>query len=194
MENQNNTEEHVAPVKSGATSQQKKWVIIGVVILAALYILKSFIFSPENINERMIESATDGEYDVSIDKDGGYTTTSKDGESVNVTSGGTAKVPDNWPSTVPIPSGVKVEYAAVMAGQDSANVSTLNYTTDKSAESISDLYKTELAQNGWTIQAQVATGDGFMLTAMRSEEEAVSVYITSAEGKTNVMLSVQEKK
>jgi len=191
MENQDNTGEQVAPVKSEVSSQQKKWVIIGVVILVVLYIFKSFIFSPENITERMIESATNGEYDVSIDTDGAYTATSNDGESVNVTSGGTAKIPDNWPSTVPIPSGVKVEYAAVMTGQDGENVSTLNYTTNDSAESISELYKTELSQNGWTIQAQVATGDGFMLTAMRSEEEAVSVYITSAEGKTNVMLSVQ---
>jgi hypothetical protein len=191
MENENNKTDPAVVTSTGLPSQQKKWIIIGVVIIAALYVLKSIVFSPENITEKIIENATDGKYDVSIDNDGSYTATSKDGESVNVTSGSTAKIPDNWPSTVPIPSGVKVEYAAVVAGQDGASVSTLNYTTSDSADSVSDVYKTALAQNGWTIEAQVATGDGFMLSAKRSEEEAVSVYITSAEGRTSVMLSVQ---
>lgn len=190
MEDQNNPSSQPLPV-SGVGSTQKKWIIIVIVVLVALYLVQSMLFSPEDMAERMIEQASNGEYDVTIEKDGTYNVTSEAGESVSVTSGGTTKIPDNWPDSVPIPSGVNVEYAAVMNGQQGEAVSTVTYTTGDSVEEVANLYKRELATNGWTIAAQIATGDGTMLTATRNDDDGASVYISTTDGKTSVTISVQ---
>ena len=190
MEDKNNETNQTTGTNQN-TSPQKKWIIIIGVVLVVLYLLQSFVFSPGRMTERILDRATNGEYDVSVERDGTYNVTGKDGESVSVTSGGSTKIPDNWPSSVPIPRGVNVEYAAVMTGKDKEAVSTLTYTTGDSIQEIADLYKNELATNGWSIAGQIETGDGYMLSATRNENEATSVYISTSEGKTSVTLSVQ---
>lgn len=190
MEDQNNsTNQNTSTTQN--TSSQKKWIIIIGIVLVGLYLLQSFVFSPGRMTERVLERASNGEYDVSVERDGTYNVTGKDGESVSVTSGGSTKVPDNWPSSVPIPRGVNVEYVAVMTGKEKEAVSTITYTTGESMQSIADLYKNDLASNGWSIAGQIATGDGFVLSATRNENEATSVYISTSNGKTSVTLSVQ---
>lgn len=141
-----------------------------------------------------MEKATGDDYDVSIDKDGDYSITGKDGENINVNSGKNTKVPDNWPSSVPIPSGVEIGYAAVIAGEAAETTSTLNYSTDESVENISNLYKEELVANGWTIGSQVTTGDGFMLSATQGEKDFVTIYLSGTDQKTDVTISVQTTK
>jgi len=190
MEDQNNPTNQSTGTNQSAPSQ-KKWIIIIVLVLVGLYLVQSFVFSPGRMTERILEKASNGEYDVSVERDGTYNVTGKDGESVSVTSGASTKIPDNWPSSVPIPKGVNIEYVAVMSGKDSEAVSTLTYTTNDSMQSVSDLYKNELTANGWSIEGQISTGDGFVLSATRNEKEVTSVYITSSNGKTNVTLSVQ---
>lgn len=186
MEDKNNTDQQTP---ASGVQIQKKWIIIGGVIVAVL-VVAQYLFSPENVTERLLEQASNGEYDVSIDNDGTYSITSDEGESVSVTSGDATKIPDNWPSSVPIPSGANVEYAAVINGQANEAVSTVTYTTQESMQTIADLYKNELADNGWTIEAQVSTGDGFVVTATRGED-ATSVYIANSDGQTSVTISVQ---
>ncbi|MFZ2253316.1 MAG: hypothetical protein WAW13_04075 [Minisyncoccia bacterium] len=190
MEEQNNPANQNTETNQGAPSQ-KKLIIIIIIVLVGLYLVQSYMYSPGRMAERILEKASNGEYNVSVDRDGAYNVTGKDGESVSVTSGGATKVPDNWPSSVPIPKGVNIEYAAVMSGKDSEAVSTLTYTTSDSMQSVSDLYKNELAANGWSIEGQISTGDGFVLSATRNEKEVTSVYITNSSGKTSVTLSVQ---
>jgi|CXWL01.1.fsa_nt_gi hypothetical protein len=190
MEDQNNTTNQTTGTNQNASSQ-KKWIIIIGVVLIGLYLVQSFVFSPGRMTERVLERASNGEYDVSVERDGTYNVTGKDGESVSVTSGASTKIPDNWPSSVPIPRGVNVEYAAVMTGKENEAVSTITYTTGDSMQEIADLYKNSLATNGWSIEGQIATGDGFVLSATRNENEVTSVYISTSSGKTSVTLSVQ---
>ena len=193
MENPNTPVDQNLPVTQNGTSA-KKIIIIAVVVLVALSLIKSFFFSPERMAERIMEKATGGDYDVSIDKEGDYSITGKDGENINVNSGKNTKVPDNWPSSVPIPSGVDIGYAAVIAGEAGETTSTLNYSTDESVEKISNHYKEELVANGWTIDSQVSTGDGFMLSATQGEKDFVSVYLSGTDQKTDVTISVQTTK
>lgn len=193
MENPNTPVDQKLPVTRNSVSG-KKIIIIAVVVLVVLTLIKSFFFSPERMAEQIMEKATGDDYDVSIDKDGDYSITGKDGENINVNSGKNTKVPDNWPSSVPIPAGVSVSYAAVIAGEAGETTSTLNYSTDENIEKISNLYKEELVANGWTIGSQVSTGDGFMLSATQGEKDFVTVYLSGTNQKTDVTISVQTTK
>ncbi len=193
MENPNTPVDQKLPVTRNSVSGEKI-IIIALVVLVVLTLIKSFFFSPERMAEQIMEKATGDDYDVSIDKDGDYSITGKDGENINVNSGKNTKVPDNWPSSVPIPSGVEIGYAAVIAGEAAETTSTLNYSTDESVENISNLYKEELVANGWTIGSQVTTGDGFMLSATQGEKDFVTVYLSGTDQKTDVTISVQTTK
>lgn len=190
MDDQNKPTSEQAP-QGGINPSQKKWIIIVIVVLVVLYLLQSFVFNPSRVTERMFERATNGEYEVSVDRDGTYNVSGKDGESVSVQSGGTTKVPSNWPDSVPIPGGATIEYAAVINGKANEAVSTVTYTSNESMESIANLYKDALDKNGWTVEGQIATGEGFVLSATRNEKETTAIYISTTNGKTSVTLSVQ---
>ena len=200
---------HTTPQERMST--QKKALIIGAILLVGLYIIQTFVFSPERIAERMIESTTDGAYDVSFNTKGNYTVTGEDGSKVTINqdtgtyeptgsdgsqvtmaSGGAAKLPDNWPDSVPLPDGVTIDYAMTAPGDDNTTIATIHYTTDESIESISTLYKKGLSTNGWTHEALLNTPTGFMLTATRdNKDHTVTVYVGDVDGRTDVTVTTQ---
>lgn len=189
MENEiNNPNE--TPAAAPNNSSAKKWIIIGVVALLLLFILQSIFFSPERMAERMLERAGGGEYDITIDNDGSYTATN-DGETIDVRAGDRANIPDNWPSSIPVPAEAAIDYSTVVTGENNDTISTLNYTTTASVSSVADIYATALTTNGWTISAQLATGADRMFSAEHADGEMVSVYISPVAENTAVMISVQ---
>lgn len=212
MNTQNIETESTTPsISEGTMSTQKKALVIGTVILVGLYLVQTFIFSPERMAERMIERATDGAYDVSLTTSGDYTVTGEDGskitvnqedgtyevsgsdgEQITMTSGTSAKLPDSWPPSIPVPDGVTISYVATAPGDADTTVATVQYSTDESVASILALYKNGLNTNGWTEEATLNTPTGFMLTATRDEKaHTVTVYVTSDGGQTQVTLSTQ---
>lgn len=179
-----------APTPVAEKKEYRKIIIIGVIILVALYFVQSF-FSPERMVERAIEQASQGDVDVDISRNGTMDIKGKDGENYNVSSGENVKVPDDWPSSVPILSDAKLSFAGKMDGKGEGSMSVL-YTTGKSVSDVATYYTESLAENGWTIEAQMSTGDGSVVSATKNENETVGIYISKSEDATMVNVSVQQ--
>ena len=193
----NETPEQQAPVSAPTQAEKQnytKWIIVGVGVLVVLYIAQSFL-SPERAIERAIEQSAGGDVDVDIDRDGSVRMKGDNGEEYNVSAGNNVSLPDNWPSSVPLPSDINVSYAGSMNAGDTETAGlSVVYTTKDSTTEVAEYFKSTLEKEGWKIQATVATGDGSMVTASKGEEENVAVYIGGAEGETTVNVSIQQPK
>lgn len=190
-------EQQETPVSAptpGEKQNYTKWIIVGVVALVVLYVAQSFL-SPERAIERAIEQSTGGDVDIDMDRDGSVRVTGDNGEEYNVSAGNNVSLPDNWPSSVPLPSNVNISYAGSMNAGDAETAGlSVVYTTKDSATEVAEYFKSTLEKEGWEIQATMATGDGSMVTASKGEEENVAVYIGSADGETTVNVSIQQPK
>ncbi len=184
---------------SAGTSEAKKDytkpIIIGVVVLAVLYGAQ-MMFSPQRIMERAMEEAyEDAGVDVDIARDGStnVTISGEDGESYTVRAGDDVALPDSWPESVPIPSDAKITYAGTMGTGQTGGGTTVAFVTGQSVTEVTEYYTRELAQNGWTIAATMATGDGSMVSATREEDEGVILYVGTSPDGTTVSMTVQTK-
>lgn len=193
----NEIPEQQVPVSTQTEGQKQdytKWIIIGVVGLVVLYGAQS-LFSPERAIERAIEGASGGDVDIDIDRDGSMSVTGENGEEFNAKAGDNVSLPDNWPSSVSIPSSARLNYAGSMNAGDAESVGlSAVYTTKESTTEVAKYFKSTLETAGWEIQGTMATGDGSMITATKGEEENVAVYIGSTEDETTVTVSVQMPK
>ncbi len=193
----NEIPEQQAPVSvqsEGKKQDYTKWIIIGVVGLVVLYGAQA-LFSPERAVERALEQATGGDVDIDMDGNGSVRVTGDNGEEYNVTAGEDVSLPEDWPSSVPLPSNARLSYAGSMNAGDSetAGLSAV-YTTKDSAAEVTEYFKSTFEAQGWKIEATMATGDGSMITATKGEEENVAVYVGSAEGETTVSVNIQQPK
>lgn len=180
-----------APV-AGATapSSKKKYIIIGIVVVLALLFVQSLL-SPERMMERAFEGATGGQYDIDADGDGGsIKIKGEDGAEIEITSDGGGKLPKDWPSSVPLPGDAKIEYGGTMADGSGAKNLSVSFTTGDSASEVAEYYADKLSSDGWTIEANLTTGDGAMISATQGENAAVA-YISAGENETSVSLNVQ---
>lgn len=181
---------------SGNAQQPKRskvvWIIIVVVVLAALVLLGK-MFSPERLTERVFEKATDGAYNIDIDRDGSVEFTGGDGEQVRVSAGENVRLPDAWPSDVTIPAGAVVTYAGSVQGGGGSTVHTASFTSTQTPAAVMEYYRSLFERNGWTIEASIAASDGSMLSATREDGEGAIVYISSDGSGTSATLSVEKK-
>lgn len=196
----NEIPEQQAPENSqteGKKQDYTKWIIIGVVGLVFIYGAQS-LFSPERAIERAIEGASGGDVDINIDDiedNRSMRVTGDDGGEYNISTGNDVSLPDNWPSSVSIPSSARLSYAGSMNAGDAESVGlSAIYTTKESTTEVAKYFKSTLETAGWEIQGTMATGDGSMITATKGEEENVAVYIGSTEDETTVTVSVQMPK
>jgi hypothetical protein len=183
-----------------AKKDYTKPIVIGVVVLAVLYGAQMFL-SPGRMMERHIERAIERETgaDIDIDYDRGMmgdgetnvTFSGEDGESYTVSTGGDVSLPDNWPRSVPLPGDAKITYAGTMMTGQPGGGTTVAFTTGQSIADVTEYYKRELAQNGWTIAATMATADGSMVSATRAEGEGVILYVGTSPDGTTVSMTVQ---
>lgn len=182
--------ENPGPAPVAGKKDYTKIIIIGAVVLVALYFVQSF-FSPERMVERAIEQTSQGGVDVDISRNGTVDIKGKDGENYNVSAGENVKIPDNWPSSVPVLPDAKLSFAGTMSGKEEGSVSVV-YTTGKSVSDVATYYTESLVENGWTIEAQMSTGDGSVVSATKNENETVGIYISKSDDSTMVNVSVQQ--
>jgi hypothetical protein len=174
------------------SSSNKKWLIIVIIILVALFLLGK-LFSPERMVERALEQATGGDVDIDIGRDGTMEFTGGDGESVQVTAGESVRLPETWPSSVPVFPDATITYTGTVNTPEGSTGHTLTFTTSEPASAVASFYADALARDGWTVVANYATGDGAMISATNAEEEGAVVYIGSSDGETGVTLTVETK-
>ncbi len=186
-ENQNPVSTTPVPPAPNAT---KKWIIIGIAAIVIIVIAQN-MFSPMRMSERALERAIGEDYDIDVNRDGTVEIKGEDGESMNISAGTDVKLPNNWPSSIPLASEAKLSYAGSMNTGGSQQGLSVVYTTEMSVSEVTEFYKQELEQKDWKIEASVVTTDGSMITATKGEDESVGVYIGEADGVTTVNLTAQ---
>lgn len=190
-----NTPEQESVTNSPGTeekkSDSKKWIIIAVLVIVVLYAL-SAMFSPERAIERMMEQASDGEYDVDLGRDGKMKVTGEKGEEMNIATGKSATLPDGWPASIPLMSDAKIESsAAVNGGADEGTNLMVSYQTAKDVAAVVAFYKEELAANGWTIESTIDVGEGSMISASGANNEVLVINAANSDGATTVVVTTQ---
>ena len=118
------------------------------------------------------------------------TITGKNGESMTINSEG-GKLPDDYPKDVPVAHG-KIVMATSVNSADNKGSSLVVESGDGLDKTVA-FYKKGLADNGWKIDATVATQDMTMLTAAKDARQLV-IQIGESEGKCSVTQSLGLKK
>lgn len=160
-------------------------VISVILILSQLLILALFwgaIFSLDR-------AAKDA--GVSVNTNTGTVSVSKDGNTTQV--GESVKLPDGFPSAMPVYSGAKLSAASKTNGSDYS----ISATTNDSVDKVVNYYKTQLASNGWTIDSSSdssdATGKGTLIVASTATlNGSVGIYGGSGSA-TTIVINVYPK-
>lgn len=164
--------------------------------------------------EKAIESAAskDGQkVDVDIksnsmtitDKDGGtievkgddnsqsFSVTNEDG-TTNITSGAGAKVPEGFPSDVPVYAGAEVLMGGGNAQQGNF---TVQLKSADSMENVAGFYKKELVAKGWTEQTSMSQGGDQPMQMLQyaKGDMGVMVMVTVEDGSTMINLSCMKQ-
>jgi hypothetical protein len=128
---------------------------------------------------------------VSVNTNTGTVSVNKDGNSAQIGEG--VKLPDGFPSAMPIYSGAKLSAASKTNGTDY----TVTATTNDSVDKVVNYYKTQLASNGWTIDSSSdssdSSGKGTLISASTSSlSGSVGVYGGSGNS-TTIIIAVYPK-
>ena len=127
---------------------------------------------------------------VSVNTTTGTVTTSKDGGTTQV--GENVKIPDGFPSEMPIYPGSNISTASKSNGTDFALASS----TKDSFEKVVSYYKSELAAKGWTIDTSYDSSDADGKSTVILASTATlngSVTISSSKDRTSIVISVYPK-
>jgi hypothetical protein len=139
----------------------------------------------EKVAEKAIEANTGTKANIDINKESLQITT-KDGE-MSITSGKSAKVPDNFPKDIPVYNGSVLDMAMEVPQGHS-----LSFTTKHSMPKVSEWYLKEMISKGWTKEAHMDMKNQTMLV-FKKGERGVNLVITPDNGHTRLALtSVKE--
>ena len=119
----------------------------------------------EKIAEKVIAAQSGDKADIDVDKEGMRIKT-KDGE-MSITSGKSAKLPDNFPKDVPMYVGAVLDMAMEVPKGYS-----LIYTTKDDLSKVSEWYLNEMINQGWTKEASMDMTNQKMLVFKKGERGA----------------------
>lgn len=167
------------PSTSG--SGNKMWYIIGAI--AAVVLVGGFL--SRGIGFMGMRAAG---VDVNSNADGTMTYSNEEG---TVTVGGGASMPSNWPSDAPANySGASIQYSGSSNPQTGEAGSAVVYTVNASTQSVIDYYKSELAKNGWTVEA-TANMAGATVLSGKKDTRTFGIYVVDAgNGSVSVTIGI----
>lgn len=186
------TSGQVAPTKN---SNKTLYIVIGVIgVIVLLVVLGNMVsrFTGERAVERAIELSSGGDVDININKGGAGSVkiTSDDGAEIEYSAGGNVAIPATWPNDMPVLDGATVSYVGSSNPTTGEAGSVVMFQTDQSLEEVSAYYEQVLADNGWTVESTVRTGDAVMFAGSK-DTRTVSLYVSSSDpGTTSVTLSI----
>lgn len=202
------------PAPAATGNKNVKYIIIAIVVLAivgygAKYVMGMFVMGA--VNAKL--SSEGVQVSGNPLTGGSYTITDKDGTTVNVdtnsgngtynatdnkgntvTVGAGAKLPDNFPSIVPVYAGGTIVTSAT--SQDSGKTAyTVSMTTKDSYDTVAAYYKKALAANGWKIDQSMDMSAQYSMYSAANGTQELTVMVQGDEkgGDTTVMLSTSEK-
>jgi hypothetical protein len=156
-------------------------VIIGVIVLG-LVANGVGRRAGDDAAERAIEAATGGK--VHVDSNGNEVTVKTDQGTWTTAN----KLPDDFPSDVPVYAGAKVTGSVAAAGTAAGSHYVGLETTDALATVIA-WYRSEVKAKGWTVVTDATVNGGLILSATK-DSRALSVTVTGEEGKVVIGLAV----
>lgn len=135
--------------------------------------------------EHTVKVQTGQDVDVNI-KDGGMNVTGENGASFAM--GENLKLPDNFPSDVPVYGSVAIKSSSV----DTAKGSVFLIMTSKdSADDISAWYKTEAKAKGWTQKSSLEMSKGnYILTFEDKDKSTLAVTVSRGKDSDETSLTV----
>jgi len=168
-------------------SSENKTTLIVIVVIVVLVILGGTGYlvqqsAAERSAEKAIEDATVGKVGIS---EGGKKVTVETNEGKLTV--GEGQIPENFPSDVPIYSGVEV-----ITSSESGGNFTLTLKSSDSVSKVSDFYKTNLANKGWTLGNPVDFSGSTAITATKNGRELNVVITPDNDGKTAIAIVINK--
>jgi len=121
---------------------------------------------------------------------GTLTITNAKGETLNVTAGGGAKVPDTWPKDVPVFKDGKVTF--VMQADKGA---TISLETSEAPDKVFEYYEKTMPAQGWKVSIRSQTEQLSMLMMSKEPKRTATVTVSRREeGKTMVNLTASSER
>jgi ABC-type Fe3+-hydroxamate transport system substrate-binding protein len=165
----------------------KKFLVTASIIAVAAMLVFSFS-GCANIAQKAIEKAAG----VSVNSNSGeVNVTDSSGNEVNI---GGNKVPDNWPSSVPVNDKITIQISG-SSKSDNKTTWSISGTYDGKAEDLYNWYKSQLS--GWTSDYDSVTNSGndkIYTLGLSNDQYTVSVMVTDSAGSgVGAILGVAEK-
>lgn len=135
----------------------------------------------EKIVEKALEAQTGQKADIDVENES-MTVKTEDGE-MTISSGKSAKIPDNFPKDIPMYEG----YVLDMAMEVPKGYS-LSFTTKDDVSKVSEWYLDEMTDQGWTKEASMDMGDQKMLV-FKKGERGVNLVVAPDKDQTRIALT-----
>lgn len=170
---------------------EKKWIIVGVVVLALITLM--YFFSPserfaENMSEKYIEQAIERETGGTVDVDYNNSNVTVETEEGSFSSGNDVKLPEDFPSDVYVFGGKLL--SVIKTNEDAVMISI---ETDKTPAEVKAAYEEKLKSDGWELTGTMDFGDSVSLIGKKGTRTISVVISTDGSGKTNIVLSVAQE-
>ena len=173
--------------------------LVGAIILVTVILMLTFSFSgcTQKVAEKMVEKAIEeaaskeGEsVDVNVEESS-ISIKDKEGGEINI---GSAKVPEGWPSAVPVNDKIQIGFSGSQKNDGKTNWN-ITGTYNGSGEELFNWYKQKIG--GWNIDSETVTdsrdgGKAYSIQANNDKYE-LSLVITDSNGEVTVMLNINEK-
>lgn len=131
----------------------------------------------------------DGSITTKTDKNGNVTYETKDKSGASSSSSTEQKLPDNFPSNVPLYSNQKITYSSKSKTNEESNWQVNTETSDninKVVDSLKESYK------GWTVDSENQINDSYYLY-YEKDNMKVNIYVAKSEDLTSILYTVSQK-
>ena len=139
------------------------------------------------ITEKVLETASGGKAKVDLS---GNTVKVETKEGTSEWGG--TKLPDNWPSDAPVYPGASVQFSSSSNSKDGQPSAMVMFQTKEAGPNVYEFYKKELVAQGWTVEQDIQSGDGAMVTATK-DTRALSVTVATGDGQTDITVVLASK-
>jgi hypothetical protein len=159
-------------------------------LLLALHLAGCGGSTEEEIAEQVIESGMPDGTKVEINEDGGNIRIDSPDGSLNMETGESVALPDNFPADLPIPEGII--WQMVQSSQaDGKDMLIVQGSVPSPLDTVASSVRGKLAEQGWeTVSTFMQAGEAEMLSFKKGDRE-LSVSISKDGEKTQVLYSVQ---
>jgi hypothetical protein len=161
--------------------------IVGVVALLAFALVAS---GCEQILGQAARSAVESATGVKVDESGkSVSVTGSDG---SVTSSTEGKIPEGFPSDMPVYENGTVT-TSISSDSDKGKGFLVGIDTADAAGDVYDWYDAQLKDKGWTVKTTMKTDDGGLLGGEKGTSSFTVAVGPGSEGKTTISISVAPK-